>query len=500
MSQPTGPSVSSQVPLRVKLIATMLALLALAVALIGVASTVLLRNYLVGRVDTHLANVSAGFDPPPAFACSDSAVVMPAELVLGVSYQGCRRVLKVTSIYDDADLPFLEPSLPMMQDRPGEAFTVSSQDGHTRWRLLTAEKRGGQMVTIGEDLSNVDRSVDRLVVINLLVGVGALLALAVIGILMIRRSLRPLTTIESTAAAIAGGDLSRRVPDFGPATEVGRVGGALNAMLAQIETAFTARAASEQRAVRSEERMRQFVADASHELRTPLTTIRGFAELYRQGAAGDPASVLRRIEDEAARMGLLVEDLLLLARLDEERPLQVAPVRLATLVGDAAAGAHAIAPDRTIQVERPPDEDLVVPGDETRLRQVIGNLVTNALTHTPAGTPIRLALRSEATGGEPAQAVIEVSDAGPGLTGDQAERVFERFYRVDKARTRQVASKGAAAGERGAAPHSGTGLGLAIVAALVAAHGGSVEVDTAPGEGATFRVRLPLKSDTDPLA
>jgi two-component system OmpR family sensor kinase len=492
----------SWVPLRVKLTATLLVLLALAVALIGVASTVLLRNYLIGRVDTHLATLSTGFTAQVSFACDQSRVIMPGELVIGVRYQDCRRVLKAPA-YDDDDLPFDNASLPGVQGRIGEPFTVSSQDGETRWRLITTIQRGGQLVTIGEDLSNVDKSVDRLILINLLVGLGAILALAVVGVWITRRSLRPLVEIEATAAAIAGGDLGRRVPDFGPATEVGRLGGALNAMLAQIETAFTARAESEQRAVRSEERMRQFVADASHELRTPLTTIRGFAELYRQGAAGDPAAVLRRIEDEAARMGLLVEDLLLLARLDEERPLQAAPVRLGKLIQDAAAGAHAIAPDRTILVDLPPtDEGLVVLGDETRLRQVIGNLVTNALMHTPAGTPVRLGLRSVPTP-EPGYAVIEVTDAGQGLTDEQAERVFERFYRVDKARTRQAAGQtGRATGDAGARPalHSGTGLGLAIVAALVAAHEGSVEVETAPGEGATFRVRLPLSVPAEPDA
>jgi two-component system OmpR family sensor kinase len=184
-------------------------------------------------------------------------------------------------------------------------------------------------------------------------------------------------------------------------------------------------------------------------------------------------------------MGLLVEDLLLLARLDRERPVVLAPVQLADLIGDAAAGAHAVAPDRTIEVViEHGEQPLAVSGDEARLRQVIGNLVTNALTHTPPTTPITLRLR-----GEEGYAVIEVADRGPGLTDEQAERVFERFYRVDKARTRNLAARSDATG---ASPHSGAGLGLAIVAALVAAHDGSVEVDSAPGEGATFRVRLPL--------
>jgi len=220
--------------------------------------------------------------------------------------------------------------------------------------------------------------------------------------------------------------------------------------------------------------------------------------------------VLRRIESEAARMGLLVEDLLLLARLDQERPLRQSPVPMSDVVRDAATAAHAIAPDRTIAVSL--EAGLTVLGDEARLRQVIGNLTTNALSHTPAGTPISLLLRSEA-----GQAVVEVTDAGPGLTPEQAERVFERFYRVDKARTRRAAAtspvddsatpaaapppysgavsarSSAASAHIAAAPaHSGAGLGLAIVAALVAAHEGTVEVDTAPGTGATFRVRLPL--------
>jgi two-component system OmpR family sensor kinase len=244
--------------------------------------------------------------------------------------------------------------------------------------------------------------------------------------------------------------------------------------------------------------MRQFVADASHELRTPLTSIRGFAELYRQGAAREPEqtqALLKRIEDEAARMGLLVEDLLLLARLDEERPLNLTPVDLRVAAADAVTAGRAIAPERRITLEvvrgaHPP----VVVGDEARLRQVIGNLMTNALTHTPAGTPVTLRLAVDVD-----EAVIEVTDAGPGLTPEQAERVFERFYRVDKARTRRAGRAVGVSGSGatdvvagGVAQHSGSGLGLAIVAALVAAHDGTVEVDSVPGQGASFRVRLPL--------
>jgi two-component system OmpR family sensor kinase len=260
-------------------------------------------------------------------------------------------------------------------------------------------------------------------------------------------------------------------------------------MLAQIEAAFRARAASEATARRSEERMRRFVADASHELRTPLTTIRGFAELYRQGAtrdAGELDRLMRRIEDQAARMGLLVEDLLLLARLDQQRPLNRRPVDLLALAAEAVNDARAVAPDRPIELQLTNGDGgtgggpLVVLGDQDRLRQVIANLMSNALTHTPAGSPIELRAGNRRDDGG-SHAAIEVVDHGPGLTQEQTERVFERFYRADQARTRA---------------HGGTGLGLSIVAALVAAHGGTVEVRSVPGQGASFRVLLPLDPGT----
>jgi two-component system, OmpR family, sensor kinase len=299
----------------------------------------------------------------------------------------------------------------------------------------------------------------------------------------VRTALRPLTKIEQTAAAIAGGDLSRRVDDDDPSTEVGRLGQALNSMLEQIETAFRARQASEATARRSEEKMRRFVADASHELRTPLTSIRGFAELHRQGAVTDPTEVsrlLNRIEDEAKRMGLLVDDLLLLARLDQQRPFEHGPVDLRILAIDAVEAARATAPDRDIRLDLPMDDDdadggLVVAGDEPRLRQVLSNLLDNALAYSPGDAPITvLGGRTRRDGRD--LAFVQVRDRGPGMIPEQAERVFERFYRTDRARS---------------PAQGGTGLGLSIVAAITAAHGGTVELDTAPGEGATFRILLP---------
>jgi two-component system OmpR family sensor kinase len=463
----------------------MLALVFLALMVIGFASAFALRSYLVGRIDGQLENQLSGYARQlRSLPCETTAIPLPSDFLVSIARPGCFGSAYDRNTYSADHVPKL-PESPDQAPRLNEPYTISSIDKSHRWRLITTQLETGETVTLGEDLANVDSALDRLVAINLLVGTAVLVTLALVGVWLIRVSLKPLVGIERTAGAIARGDLTLRVPEQDPNTELGRVSFALNSMLSRIEAAFKAQAASEAQAVRSEERMRQFVADASHELRTPLTSIRGFAELYRQGAAPDPADVLRRIEEEASRMGLLVEDLLLLARLDRERPLRHAPVHLAELITDAATAARAVDPDRTINVELAESAGaLVVSGDEARLRQVLSNLVTNALTHTPAGTPVALALRAEED-----DAVLEVSDRGPGLTPDQAERVFERFYRVDKARTRRAASSGES--------HRGAGLGLAIVAALVAAHQGTVEVQTAPGEGATFRVRLPLAPSSD---
>ncbi|HEY1176948.1 MAG TPA: ATP-binding protein [Phytomonospora sp.] len=290
---------------------------------------------------------------------------------------------------------------------------------------------------------------------------------------------------------MADGDLGSRVPDADPHTETGRLGGALNTMLSRIEQALDDRAASEAR-------LRQFLADASHELRTPLTSIKGFAELYRRGGA-PPGPVLDdtigRIEAESARMSLLVDDLMLLASLDRQRPLDRRPVDLLAVAADTVRDAHVRAPARPIALEplrgRDILEPVTVPGDEPRLRQVLANLVANALRHTPADARITVRLGESAkdepfvaevgTRPDGTVAVIEVADTGPGLAGEHAERVFERLYRADPSRVRD---HGAAA--------SGAGLGLSIVAAIVTGHGGCVRLDTAPGAGATFRVLLPL--------
>jgi two-component system, OmpR family, sensor kinase len=483
----------ARTPLRVQLIAAVLLLVTVSLALISVASIAVLRGSLVSRLDEQLGGVAEGAQhaaregrgkgPPPDQP--GEARIRPPSLYLVEVRDAAGQVVQpwdTTNLQAGQSPPRL-PAAATLQARAGTPFTAPASSGGGQWRVLVepVSGGGGRTVVVAASLDEVNATIGRLRGIDLAVSIAVLAALAGAGVAIVRVSLRPLVEIERTAGAIAAGELSRRVPERDPRTEVGRLGRALNSMLAQIEAAFRARAASEAAARRSEERMRRFVADASHELRTPLTTIRGFAELYRQGGARQPAELdrlMRRIEDQAAGMGLLVDDLLLLARLDQQRPLERRPVDLLALAADAVNDARAVAPDRRIELvtDGASGRPLVVLGDEARLRQVLANLISNALTHTPAGTPVEVLTRTRPLDGTP-RAVVEVVDHGPGLGAEQAERAFERFYRADPARSR---SRG------------GTGLGLAIVAALVAAHGGAVEVDSAPGRGATFRLQLPL--------
>ncbi|WP_225727737.1 MULTISPECIES: cell wall metabolism sensor histidine kinase WalK [unclassified Nocardia] len=381
---------------------------------------------------------------------------------------------------------FSVPARPNLPDHPvGHPITVGSVDGSSiKWRAMDATTPDGT-VTVALPLTKNKETVANLIQLELMVGALVLLLLAVIAYFVIRRSLRPLRQVEQTAAAIAAGDLHRRVPVRGNNTEVDLLSQSLNSMLAQIQQAFAATEASETAARRSEAKMRRFVADASHELRTPLTTIRGFAELYRQGAAKDPATFMDRIEREARRMGLLVEDLLMLARMDAQRPLELGPVDLLSLASDEVHNARAVAaasangsPKRRIELEISSGEGtLEVLGDEARLRQVLVNLLTNALTHTPPDASVTVRLTPHAE-----QVLLEVADTGPGLPADEAERVFERFYRTDTSRTRAS---------------GGTGLGLSIVQALVNAHGGSVTAYSELGKGTVFVVALPRNPGSD---
>lgn len=349
---------------------------------------------------------------------------------------------------------------------PGELITVPAVDGSLKYRVSAQPTPGGGTTIVAIPLSGVDEQLDELLLVEgSVIGVGLLL-MGALGWWVVRLGLRPLERIGATAGQIAAGDLTQRVEPAEPTTEVGRLGLALNSMLQQIEQAFSERA-------RSEERLRRFLADASHELRTPLASIRGYAELFRMGAVSDEAEgrrAINRIEQEAARMGVLVEDLLLLARLDEERDTVREPVDVAELARDAVADARATAPNRDISLELS-EVGTVVSGDEDRLRQVVGNLVRNALLHTPRGTDVELAV---ARAGDRVR--LEVRDRGPGLPVPDGRAMFERFWRAEPGRGRGAA---------------GAGLGLAIVQGIVTAHGGDVRGETRPDGGATFTVELP---------
>jgi two-component system OmpR family sensor kinase len=366
---------------------------------------------------------------------------------------------------DEAPSP---PQLPgTLVSEGGRAhLTVEAVEGGERYRVLAQrDERSGVVVVHATPLTDLDATLGRLLWIELLVTAAVLAALAALGLWVIRVALRPLDAIGATAGAIAAGDLARRVDRADAETEVGRLGLALNAMLGQIESAFRAREASESR-------LRRFVADASHELRTPLAAVRAYAELFGRGAEERPDDLARSMEGitrEAERMTVLVDDLLLLARLDEGRPLGRDRVELADVVSEAVETARAVEPARPIELRA---GSAPVLGDRDRLRQVVDNLLTNVRAHTPPGTSV--SVQVERREGE---AVLEVSDNGPGLTADDAGRVFERFYRADQSRARAS---------------GGVGLGLSIVAAVAEAHGGTVSLRSTPGAGATFTVKLPL--------
>jgi two-component system, OmpR family, sensor kinase len=464
--------------LRVRLLLGLVVLAAIGLAVASGVTYRETRGDLLSRVNAQLATSSQspnlffhGFDRSDE---NLSHALLPPGTWAQVRASGSGQVLDT----NPGVVSGASPALPATV-KPGQVFTVHSphyrvRAAQPRLYLVTdpsGVQRGVQaFMIVAIPLADVDHTLHHLFLVEVVVVLGVLLALAVLAWWVVKLGLRPLEDMQQTAGAIAAGDLSRRVDVVDEKTEVGRLGIALNEMMQQIETAFAARAASEGR-------LRRFVGDASHELRTPLTSIRGYAELFRRGAADRPedlAKAMRRIEEEANRMGMLVDDMLLLARLDQGRPLERQPVDLTRITRDAVDDARAVAPNRPIDYS--PNGTILVPGDEARLRQVLANLLQNANRHTPPGTPVHV----QVLDGDD-EAVIEVADEGPGMPSDDANRVFERFWRSDPSRTRAS---------------GGAGLGLAIVAAIADAHGGRAEVQSTAGQGATFRVHLPHTAPT----
>ena len=469
--------------LRLRLLLALVALVVAGLLAADLATYGALRAFLLERLDTQLQAATnpvarmLTFGTPPGLLASGgsgpTALLSPGTFV-ELRNAGGKVVNRATFSLDGSAAP--APSLPAALPGSGatqtsaELFIAAAADGSPSYRVLAAPLEGGGTVIIAIPLSDLDATLAQLAVIELAAGLAVLVLLGLATWWIVRRGLRPLERMGETAGLIAAGDLARRVSVDDPRSEVGQLGIALNAMLERLEAAFARQAATE-------ERLRRFLADASHELRTPLTSIRGYAELFHRGADRRPADLttaMRRIEEEAARMGVMVEDLLLLARLDEDRTLERAPVDLARVAADAVADARAADPSRPIALEAP--RPIVVTGDDARLRQVAANLLGNALAHTPAGTAVvvRAVLRD-------GRGVLEVADEGPGLGQVEAARVFEPFFRADPSRSRTS---------------GGAGLGLAIVAAIVAAHGGTVSLDTAPGAGATFRVAIPAAGES----
>ncbi|MHA7291385.1 sensor histidine kinase [Arthrobacter sp. MDT3-24] len=467
--------------LRSQLVAMIMALLIVALTSTGAGTLTLLHSYLQAQVDDKLYAAVDLASKQRSFTQLQAPTnpMVPTDYSLILYTPGEDPQLLGGDPDDHPDIATI--SVEDAQNRGTRPYQVRGTDGQN-WRVVAVTVLyigRPAVVVIGLPLQSVDDVLKHATLVVTGVGLLTLLLASLIASWTVSRSFRPLAKVEKTAAAIAAGDLSRRVDVENPGTEVGRLGSSLNAMLAHIETAFAARTASEGR-------MRRFAADASHELRTPLVTIRGFSELYRHGALAtdeDVATAMGRIESEAKRMGSMVEDLLLLARLDEQRPLQQKPVDLQLIAHDAVVDTQASDRSRPISLTGLSDDPAApapVLGDEAKLRQVVGNLVGNALRYTPDGSPIELAVGVRTSDGGQPLAVIEVRDHGPGISEEDASKVFERFYRADTSRTRET---------------GGSGLGLAIVAAIVGSHGGSVRVEKTDGGGATLVVSLPVRDD-----
>ncbi|MBB5079160.1 sensor histidine kinase [Nonomuraea endophytica] len=478
----------SRFSLRARLLLLTTGLLLAGLTLISAVVTEHLERYQLNRLDHQLGTLTSiisrvsGDGPPDVEqAGARPELLGPALDLFGTPYlvyldaNGAVSGRVHSPGLNEAALPTREQLRAIPAD--GRAMDLPAADGSGRWRAVARPTVGwGGTVIAAAPLTEADATITQLRASSLVGGVVLLVLLTGVGWFALGRGLRPLRRIEHTAAAIAGGDLTHRVPGLAPpGTEIGHLGASLNTMLGQLERAFADRTAAENR-------MRTFVSDVSHELRTPLFVIKGSTELYRMGALPGPADVdaaMGRIDREATRLTALTEDLMLLAQLDDapESQLEPAPMDLRTLANDARHDLRALDPSRPVELTGPggggPPGPAPVCADEDRLRQVVANLVGNAAAHTPPGTPVRIGVGT--AGG---RAVLEVADTGPGMTAEQAGRVFDRFYRTDRSRNRSAGTS--------------AGLGLAIARSLARAHGGDVELETALGEGARFRLTLPL--------
>ena len=471
----------SRLSLRTRLILGVIVLAGAGVVAADVATYTQLRSFLVQRIDNTLTASHPGVENA-AFRSDEGQVEPGTDRDIGGQLGSlggdCVEVRTLSGIvvkhacipeFGETKKPPV-PAYPQTVDLPSKPSTregdrvtfldVPSHDGDTTYRVRASIEgdQPGFVLFIAAPLSSVDSTLHRVLLVELLATIAVLAGVAALGLWVVRLGLRPLREIEETATAITAGDLSHRVDVANEHTEVGHVGLAINAMLGRIEA--------------SDSRLRRFVADASHELRTPLAAVRAYAELFSRGAASRPEDLARSmsgITRETERMSVLVEDLLLLARLDEGRPLEREPVQLDELVHESVDAARALDPERPLELA---DEPVTVRGDRDRLRQIVDNLLSNVRSHTQPGTSARVRVRREGD-----RAVVEVEDDGPGLSAEELERIFERFYRADASRSRAS---------------GGVGLGLSIVAAVARAHGGDVSARSEPGRGATFRIELPV--------
>jgi len=481
-----APFLKHELSLRGRLVIAAVALTAVALAITDMTATMILRNNLLDRIDTQLKSVAGGpvlrldklhltdqfEDAQPIQPGMPMPRRVPNSITVTLLDPSGQVVAQYGGGADNSEIAKAVAGVTIAEavKHKDQPWNVGGKGELAEYRVISRVIVNNEGTAIvAASLSDLHATLLNLNVFLVSLGLLILLLLTLIARKAVSIGLRPLDDVEKTAAAIANGDYSARLANEDSRTEVGRLNGALNAMLERIETSFNARKDSE-------DRLRRFAADASHELRTPLTAIRGFAELHRQGAiSGEEATtaVLRRIEKESVRMSTLVDDLLLLARLDQQRPFAKEPVDIGALVEEVVEAARVSSPDHSIDLKAPEDE-IFVEGDAGRLHQAVSNLLVNARMHTPSGTQIHVAVNVEAS-----DVVISVADNGPGLSEEQSSRIFERFYRADLSR------------QRGMAREEGSGLGLSIVDAVIAAHGGHVSVESIEGDGATFIIRLP---------